>query len=608
MSVFSLLERRIEFSDDIMNFAQCYGRHIALRNEADQQFCKMYDSYETIINMVNRVETDCTQMIYSCAAAYIDEVIDAGFYDLNVEIFLEEYVSKITHQWEIINVCDQIVEKYVGIEKEKYDMKKYRDLRKASRGRIVGGGFGVGGALKGIVMAETANMISGLGHNAVNAIGNMGTDAAAQREGQKIYKSIETRLQLQYALKRDLYAVFEGYLLLLEDKLGTRFRIRHVEDKEKVDTIICNISQRELGRDEVLNIIVEMFQMDPYNDNLYRYVLQRFGDGNSELQRLADTFSVRKELDGYKRDALLKIANEMPGETIEECEQIIASLVNAIQRNGIAEDIGEEFLSSFRNRIDRLDQEARTFQDTVYETVEEAVMAREAYETEQAILEKEKSDLAEWRSETDFTNKESLQQLKDRINKSHYKVDEAKAYIKEIDDNLERIDREERTVDGIVYENHESARFAIQDKESYEKFRDNIFAELGNMIDAGQYKEVIDCLRQTEMSNEWKLKMETDWNEWIAVRFAGRIEQSRKYQKVKEESGLGNIAKGAVGIILIGLVISIMFPYALVISVVIAVLGIVSMITETKKNESRKPDYDFIQQLIQYGYVIKTEE
>lgn len=608
MNAFNLLERKIEVSDDIMNFAQCYSRHIALRNEADQQFCKMYDSYETIINMVNRVETDCAQIVYSCADVYVDNVIDAGFYELNTDWFLEKYVSKVTHQWNIMSVCDEIIGKYIEIEQEKHDMKQYRDLRKASRGRLVGGGFGLKGALGGIAMAETANMISGLGHSAVNAIGNMRTDAAAQKEGQRLYKSIETKQRLRYALENDLYAVFEGYLLLLEDKFGTYFRKRCVENKEKVDNIIRNISQREISRNEVLDIIVESFQMDPYNDNLYCYMLKRFGDENLELQRLADTFSVRKELDENKRAVLLDIANNMPGNTIEECEKIIESLGNAIQRNGIAEDIGEEFLSSFQNRIDRLDQEARTFQDTIYETVEEAVAAREVYEAEQAALKKEKNDLAEWRNETDFTNKESLQQLKDRISRSHYKVDEVQIYMKEVDDNLGRIDREERTVNGIVYENHEDAHLALQDKESYEKFRENIFGELRHILDAGQYKEAMDYIKQTETSDEWKIKLETDWNEQVMIRFADKIEQSKEYQKVERESSFGNIAKGAVGIIVIGLVISIMFPYALIISVAIAALGIVSTIMESKKNKSRKPDYEFVQQLIQYGYGIRLEE
>lgn len=298
----------------------------------------------------------------------------------------------------------------------------------------------------------------------MNAIGNMGTNAAAQKKGQKIYKSIQTRHRLQDALDSDLYTVFKGYLLLLEDKLGVRFRIRCAESKEKVDTVISNISQRELDRGAVLDIITELFQTDPYNVNLYCYVLQRFGDSNSELQQIAETFSVGKELAGYKRAVLQKIADDMSGETIDDCEKIIESLSTAIQRNGISEEISEEYLSAFRNRIDRLDREMRTFQNTIYETAEEAAKAREAYEAEQAELEKEKSDLVQWREETDFTSKESLEQLRDRIIKSHYIVDEAGTCLEEIDNNLERIDKEERTVDGIIYENHESARLAFQDK------------------------------------------------------------------------------------------------------------------------------------------------
>ena len=608
MTSFNLLGKRIEFSEDTMNFAECYGTYLIMQNGADQLLCGMYDEYGTFSNLVNQAESDCTRIIYGFAETLLDKVIDVGFYELSMEVFLEEYVSRITRQLETVSVCDSIVEKYMEIEQEKEEVKRYRELRKAARGRMVGGGFGVGGAISGIAMAGTANMISGLGHSAVNAIGNLGTDAAAQREGQKIYKSAQTRQRLRDALESDLYTIFRGYLLLLEDKFGMRFKIRCAEDKERVDIVIGNISKREIDREEAADIIAELFQIDPYNNSLYRYVLKKFGDSNLELQQIAEAFFMGKNLDGYKRAVLKKIADDMPVETIADCEKVIDSLSSAIQRNGISEEISKEYLADFRGRIDRLDREMRTFQDTVYETVEEAERAREAYEAEQAELEREKSDLERWRNETDFTSKESLGQLRERVVESNYRVDEVKVCLEEINNNLDRIDREERTVDGVVYEDHESARLAVRQREAYEICRDAVFAELETMLDLGQYKEAIDGLRQMEILEEWKPKIEADWNAQIAVRFADEIEQSREYQKVKKESGMKNIVMGAGGTILIGLIISFMFPYALPISVVIAIFGVISAIAEVKKNEDRKPAYQFTQQLIQYGYRIRIDK
>lgn len=607
MKEFSLLGKRVAFSDEIMNFAECYGHYRAMQNGADQLFCSMYDAYGTFTNLVNQAEADCTRILYGFADTFVNKVIDAGFYDLSTETFLEEYVARMTRQLETISVCDAIVEKYVEIEQEKEEVKRYRELRKAARGRMIGGGFGLEGAVAGMAMAGTANVISGLGHSAVNAIGNMGTDAAAQREGRKIYESAQTKQRLREALEKDLFIIFKGYLYLLEDKLDLHFRVRCPVDQARVDTVVSNISQRELSRDDALDMIEELFQTDPYNDGLYRYILQRFGDSHLELQQIAEAFSMDKKLDGYKQTMLKKIVDDMPAETIEDCEKVIESLSGAIQRNGISEEIGKEYLSVFRERIETLDREMRTFQDVVYETAQEAAKAREAYEAEQAELAREKSDLERWKNETDFTDKESLRLLREKISQSQYRVDEVKVYLQEVDDILERIDQEERTVDGVVYEDHESARLAVLDKESYEKFRDTVFVKLEEMLDVGQYKEAIDCLQQVDIRDEWKPKIEMDWNQQIAVRFATEIGQSREYLKVQKESSVKNMAMGAVGIVLIGLVISFMFPFALPISVVLAVLSVIAAMTEAKKNVCRKPSYDFVQQLVQYGYEIETD-
>lgn len=604
MNAFNLLGKRIEFSDETMNFAKCYGHYRDMQKGADQLLCSIYDAYGTFTNLVNQAETDCLRIIYGFADTFVNKVIDAGFYDLSTERFLEEYVARMTRRLETVSVCDAIVDKYVEIEQEKEEVKRYRELRKEARGRMIGGGFGLDGAVAGMAMAGTLNAISGLGHSAVNAIGNMGTDAEAQQKGRKIYENAQTRQRLREALETDLFVIFKGYLYLLEDKLDLHFRVRSEADQTRVDTVISNISHRELSRDDALDMIAELFQTDPYNDGLYRYVLQRFGDSNLELQQIAEAFSMEKELDAYKRAVLQKIADDMPAETIADCEQVIENLSGAMRRNGVSEEISNGYLSVFRERIEILDREMRTFQDVVYETAQEAAKAREAYEAEQA---REKSDLERWKNETDFTDKESLRLLREKISQSQYRVDEVKVYLQEVDDTLERIDQEERTVDGVVYEDHESARLAVLDKESYEKFRDTVFVKLEEMLDVGQYKEAIDCLQQVDIRDEWKPKIEMDWNQQIAVRFATEIGQSREYLKVQKESSVKNMAMGAVGIVLIGLVISFMFPFALPISVVLAVLSVIAAMTEAKKNVCRKPSYDFVQQLVQYGYEIETD-
>lgn len=48
---------------------------------------------------------------------------------------------------------DHLEEQYAAIVLDEKSMDEYRTLRRKTRGRVVGGGFGVGGALKGMAAA-----------------------------------------------------------------------------------------------------------------------------------------------------------------------------------------------------------------------------------------------------------------------------------------------------------------------------------------------------------------------------------------------------------------------------------------------------------------------
>lgn len=60
-----------------------------------------------------------------------------------------------------------------AITEQQHAEKEYREARKASRGRWRGGGFGLGGALKGAATAGALNAVSGFGHDLVNSAGNL---------------------------------------------------------------------------------------------------------------------------------------------------------------------------------------------------------------------------------------------------------------------------------------------------------------------------------------------------------------------------------------------------------------------------------------------------
>ncbi|MDY2904177.1 MAG: zinc ribbon domain-containing protein [Caecibacter massiliensis] len=67
--------------------------------------------------------------------------------------------------------------------------RTYRELRKEYRGRIIGGGFGLGGALQGMITAGVLNLASGAAHSIFNAIGNAFTNSWEKKQLDDLFHS-----------------------------------------------------------------------------------------------------------------------------------------------------------------------------------------------------------------------------------------------------------------------------------------------------------------------------------------------------------------------------------------------------------------------------------
>ncbi len=76
---------------------------------------------------------------------------------------------------------------YYKIVEKAEEEKLQRELRKESRGRFVGGGFGLKGAIRGTIQAELLNQVTGLGHSAFNSFGNARTEREKKEQLRSLY-------------------------------------------------------------------------------------------------------------------------------------------------------------------------------------------------------------------------------------------------------------------------------------------------------------------------------------------------------------------------------------------------------------------------------------
>ena len=195
MRKFSLYGESIEFTDAECNTIMLREEYIKKATRARQDLLSYLDqldpAQENFLECLQNFGRDTiiyylTPVIeYAQTAAINSEAFDKDF-------IMDLYIERIKSEW--FDLLDGLADEYDRIWYDAESMRQYRELRKMSRGRWVGGGFGIKGALMGAAQAGILNAASAGIHSAVNAMGNANSNRKARNELRKIFKNVKDDL------------------------------------------------------------------------------------------------------------------------------------------------------------------------------------------------------------------------------------------------------------------------------------------------------------------------------------------------------------------------------------------------------------------------------
>ena len=158
---------------------------------------EQYKSLGNIAAVHNQFLSIGNEALEKVAEQAVKIFSECGIYDVNANKILNAtdfHVSPL-NLW--ANYFSQIDNIYVRIEQRSIAEKDARELQKETRMRVVGGGFGLSGAAKGMVQAGAINMLTGAAYDFVNMFGDMQSDKAASKSKEALYESLDTLYTLQ---------------------------------------------------------------------------------------------------------------------------------------------------------------------------------------------------------------------------------------------------------------------------------------------------------------------------------------------------------------------------------------------------------------------------
>ena len=458
MTKFNFMGNEIYITEERDRYNRVRIEYENMAKKAREEFIKVYRSNnENLDDVINNAYDQGVSIILKSIKYTVDRLIENKFYNISQDLFIEQYCQDVVEFWE--SAYSIINDQYMNIVLDERQKEEYRQLRKNSRARWQGGGFGIQGAIKGATQAGAMNMATGVAHSAFNMIGKIGTSIKVSKQKSRIFNDPSTLDVLSKGIYLAILEIKYSYIKFLENNAGLKFGYIHEEDEEQANVILSNIKDRNIDEEEKIDLIKRLINLNPYMESLYIYMVNNFGDENMEISKMASYFGFN--IEPYKislvENKLINLQTGTEEETIL-AKQIILKEVNRLGINSNINGIEE-----LDRKLNQFDIEARTVDNILFETREEANLARSEKENIDLLL-----------SKTNINIEEDVIRLKNNILSLKLKTGIENSYIKMIDEKLQRFDIEARTVENLLLDTREEAEKIKLDKLKVEEIINNM--------------------------------------------------------------------------------------------------------------------------------------
>lgn len=332
---------------------------------------------------MDQLHASCNPVVQQYLVDVIDkairDLVAHGVMDIDDDQFLNQHLLPHSSWKEDFAEID---DKYLEIALKAEELNAYRTARRENRGGVIGGGFGLEGAAQGVAVATAANMAIGVVHGIIDVGDKVLSSMGDAEKKAKLYSDHHTTTHLAESVYRLIFQVHFALVDIVNNRQPNRpFDNVSEEDGAKAKGLLENISKGRITGEEVDACLIQALRLNPFEPALYALWLDRHGDVDGNLERIAQYFG-GQGLSDNKRKMLLQHKESLKFSSPEECT---ASLANFEQ---YAHLIGHQDIADERESIlalaSRLDRERRTVNGTIYDSLETAQVIRLQWDDEQS--------------------------------------------------------------------------------------------------------------------------------------------------------------------------------------------------------------------------------
>lgn len=302
-------------------------RYIKLRKEyknyaTDQKqvFIQRYKSsifgFDDLIVKIDSIVEELKSMALEKALL---DIVNLGFYDIGKEAFRSKYFFRYdTWRKDFQSIRDQ----YDEITLSAAEVARKRNDASSESSGIIGGGFGVEGAAKGIAIATAANLAISAVQGVANSVGSAAEAAKTRKDKDMYFRNTELLSQLILSIEKLVFSVHFAIVDLANSSNDESiyFGIPTDEEIDRASAIFENVVSGRINKEKSLHFILQAISLNPYSEEIYKYWLAEYGDEGNEVTKISESYGMGS-LKGYKNELLDVALSKLNLSTPQSCEQ-----------------------------------------------------------------------------------------------------------------------------------------------------------------------------------------------------------------------------------------------------------------------------------------------
>ena len=364
----------------------------------------------------------------------VGELLRRGCFDLDAEAYLstcfdlspwKRGFGLAYNEWKAV------------VDAEKRREADRREFSDDAGSAWMGGGFGVGNAIKGAVMAEALNLAT---ETIADSFNKIGRKKSQQKNAQNILDIFERRKEAIVGAVFDAIANGADALVACCNEHGIKIGgAVSADDIAKAERMFNNLKTGKIPANMVGEVKLGILEANPYYKEFYDYVYMSEGDASGELEKVGGFFGI--SFDERKKDAFVARLGECACESEDETKAYREKAVALAAE--LKFDATEE-VAKIDERLAEFDRQAKTVDGRLLESRELAAKHRE---------------ISNMVTSADLSTEELALEAKFAVVKKAQNMDIDCAWqLERIELALKRFDEAARTVDGKVFPSREEAR------------------------------------------------------------------------------------------------------------------------------------------------------